>query len=197
MQLWEDVMLFVKERRKASHDKVIGEVGGRFQYDRKTLIRSLEQSAEEVLRTYDEKIEATKLANSLQGAVLRSGLVQLGGIGLGAALAAILSGLALDVTGIVAGIAVVGIGFLVLPDQRRKAKKDLHNKMQELRDGLEDTLGTQFEIELDSSSERLRNAISPYTRFVSSELKHIEEVKSELGKIKDDFQTLRREVEAL
>ena len=161
MRLWEDVMQFVKERRKAGNDKVIGEVGGRFQYDRGTLIGNLEQSAEEVLKNYDEKIDSAALANSLQGAVVRSGLVQLGGIGLGTALTAILSGVVLDLTGLVAGVAVVGIGFLILPDQRRRAKKDLHKKMQKLRDGLEDSLGTQFEFELHSSSERLKNAISP------------------------------------
>ncbi len=197
MQLWEDVMIFVKERRKAGNDQVIGEVGGRFQYNRGNLIHNLEESAGEVLEGYDEKTESAKLASNLQGAVLRGGLMQLGGLGLGAALAAMLSGLALDVTGVVAGLAVVGMGFLVLPNQRRKAKKDLHHKMQELRDGLEDNLGKQFELELSNSSEKLRNAISPYTRFVHSELGHLEELKSELSKVKESLQMLRQEIEAL
>ncbi len=197
MQLWEDVMLFVKERRKAGKDQVIGEVGGHFEYNRKTLIHNLEESAGEVLEGYDEKVESAELANKLQGAVLRGGLMQLGGVGLGTALAAMLSGLALDVTGVLAGLAVVGMGFLVLPNQRRKAKRDLHNKMQELRDGLENNLSKEFELELSNSNEKLRNAISPYTRFVTSELKHLEELESELSKIKDDLHIIKGEVEII
>ena len=45
LQLWEDVMAFVQARRKATREGVMGEVGGKFQYDRDALIRSLSGSA--------------------------------------------------------------------------------------------------------------------------------------------------------
>src|SRR5690606_15103069 len=54
LQFWEDVMRFVNERASASEQRVIGEVGGRFQYDRRALVRSLGERAEDALATYDD-----------------------------------------------------------------------------------------------------------------------------------------------
>ncbi|MEZ4632045.1 MAG: hypothetical protein R2880_15265 [Deinococcales bacterium] len=150
-----------------------------------------------VLTTYDEKLEASKLASSFQGAVVRSGLLQLGGVGLGAAMVAFLSGAALDITGVMAGLAVAGMGLLVLPNQRRKAKKELHTKMQDLRDGLEESLGKQFELELGKANNKLSEAISPYTRFVRSELGRLEDLREELQGSKKDLIALKSEIDNL
>ena len=197
LQVWEDVMGFVQKRQKASQAKVMGEVGSRFQYDRDNLIRNIDDKAQSVLLNYDRKIESAKLAESFQGAVVRSGLLGLGGIGLGAATVAFLSGAMLDITGLALGLAVAGMGLLVLPTRRRKAKKELHNKMQELRDGLESSLASQFDIELSKSNERLDAAISPYTRFVRSELGRLDTVRSELSSKKDELMALRADIEDL
>ncbi len=197
LQLWEDVMAFVKERRKSSREGVMGEVGGKFQYDRDALIRSLGSSAEEILETYDENAESRRLANSLQGAVMQTGLIQVGGIGLGAAAVAFLSGAALDVTGVVAGLAVTSLGLLVLPRRRRAAKRDLHERMQALRDGLEERLGAQFGDELRRATDKVNAAISPYTRFVRSELGRLEDLQGELAKTQSEVQRLSYEVDAL
>ena len=197
LQLWEDVMAFVQERRKASREQIMGEVGGKFQYDRDALIRNLSSSAEEVLDTYDENAESRRLAQSLQGAVMQTGLIQVGGIGLGAAAVAFLSGAALDVTGVVAGLAVTSLGLLVLPRRRRAGKRNLHERMQELRDGLEDSLGARFEDELRRASDKVNAAISPYTRFVRSELGRLEALQGELKENQETLQRLTREVESL
>ena len=197
LNLWEDVMVFVNERRQAGEERVIGEVGGRFQYDREQLIRSLRKSAEEVLETYDDKMEARRLADTLQGAVVQSGIVGVGGIGLGAALVAFLSGAALDITGITLGLTVAGLGLLVIPRRRQAAKKDLHVKMQEMRDSLGASIGRQFEGELRRASEKLHASIAPYTRFVRSELERLDTLQGELEDAEDSLHTLKKDVEAL
>ncbi len=194
LQLWEDVMTFVGERRKASEARVIGEVGGRFQYDRDLLIRNLGESADEALSGFDEREESQRLAEGLQGAVVQSGLVSIGGVGLGAALVAVLHTLALDVTGVVAGLTIAGLGLLVLPRRRQVAKRDLHNKMQSLRDGLAESIGGQFESELARATEKLKAAIAPYTRFVKSELERLESLQTDLNTSDAEVQRLRREV---
>ena len=194
LQLWEDVMTFVGGRRKASEARVIGEVGGRFQYDRDLLIRNLSESADEVLSTFDEREESQRLAEGLQGAVVQSGLISIGGVGLGAALVAVLHTLALDVTGVVAGLTIAGLGLLVLPRRRQIAKRDLHNKMQSLRDGLSTSIGGQFESELARATEKLKAAIAPYTRFVKSELERLENLQTDLNASDAEVQRLRREV---
>ena len=197
LQLWEDVMTFVQERRQASDERVIGEVGGRFQYDRDALIRGLSQSAETVMTSYNEDAESRRLADAMQSSALQTGLIQVGGLGLGAAMVAFLSGAALDATGILAGLTVAGLGFLVLPNRRRSAKRNLHEEMQRLRDGLAESLNGQFERELDRSAEKLNAAISPYTRFVKSEVGRLETLQSELGAATTTLRDLRREVNTL
>ena len=197
LQLWEDVMAFVQGRRQASDERVIGEVGGRFQYDRDALIRGLSQSAETVMTSYNEDAESRRLADAMQSSALQTGLIQVGGLGLGAAMVAFLSGAALDATGILAGLTVAGLGFLVLPNRRRAAKRNLHEEMQRLRDGLSESLNGQFERELDRSAEKLNAAISPYTRFVKSEVGRLEALQNELGANTTALRNLRREVNAL
>lgn len=194
LQLWEDVMSFVNERRKAGEERVIGEVGGRFQYDRETLLRNLRERAEQVLAGFDQRLEAERLANSLQAAVVRTGLLQVGGIGLGAAIVAFLSGAALDVTGIALGVTIAGLGILVLPRRRARAKKELHEKMQALRDGLEESLSAQLEKELERAAEKLSGALLPYTRFVRSELGRMDEMRDQLDELVGRIDDLKREV---
>ena len=84
LQFWEDVMRFVNERTSAAEERVIGEVGGRFQYDRQALVRALRESSEQALETYDDEAEARRLADDLQNAVFRTGLFNVMGIGLSA-----------------------------------------------------------------------------------------------------------------
>ena len=194
LQLWEDIMSFVNDRRKAAEERVIGEVGGRFQYDRESLLRNLRERAEQVLDTYDENQEAERLANSLQAAVVQSGLLSVGGLGLGAAIVAFLSGAALDVTGIALGLTIAGLGVLVLPRRRTRAKHELHRQMQSLRDGLEESLGSQLERELQKASEKLTGALQPYTRFVRSELDRMDDLQASFQEIVERLEKLKREV---
>ncbi len=197
LQLWEDVMTFVNERRAAERERVIGEVGGRFQYDRQVLVRSLHERSETVLEGYDQKAEAARLADSLQSSVVQSGLLEVGGLGLGAAVLAILTTTAIDVTGIALGLALMGVGLLVMPRQRRKAKRELARKMEELRAGLRESLATQVDTELARSQEKLSGAINPYTRFVRAELDRLGELHEELDGFDARMTEVKREVEAL
>ncbi len=197
LQIWEDVMDFVNERRRAGEERVIGDIGGRFSYDRDTLIRSLQRSAEEVLKSYDEERESRRLAETLQSAVVQSGLLQVGGIGLGAAFVAFVSGLALDITGVMAGLTLAGMGLLVLPQRRNKAKRELHVKMQALRDRLDETLRQEFAGEIERSMDRLTVAITPYIRFIRSELARLEGLSGEFDSVTGSLQSMRAEVEAL
>ena len=197
LQLWEDVMNFVNERRAAERERVIGEVGGRFQYDRQVLVRSLHDRSETVLETYDQKAEAARLADSLQSSVVQSGLLEVGGLGLGAAVLAILTTTAVDVTGIALGLALMGVGLLVMPRQRRRAKRELARRMEELRAGLRESLAAQVDTELARSQEKLSGAINPYTRFVRAELDRLGELHGELDGFDERMTTVKREVEAL
>ena len=197
LQLWEDVVGFVSERRKAEDDAVVGEVGGRFRMDRREVLLGLRSRAEDVLDDFDEEREAARLANSLQEAVVRSGLLQVSGLGLGAAVLAFVSGAALDVTGVTLGLAVVGIGALVLPRRRARAKRELHEQLQALRDGLEETLDRQLATELQRAAEALAGAIAPYARFVRGESDRLTSLGETLAADEEAIRALREDVHAL
>ncbi len=197
LNIWEDVIAFVNGRRKAGEDRVIGEIGGRFLYDRDALIRNLRQGAEEIMQTYDEGAEAQRLADKLQQSVFGSGLGVVGGVGLGAAVLALVSSTAWDITGVTLGLTLAGLGLYLIPRRRQQAKKELHTKMQELRDGLSDTIGKQFESELKKSLEKLQAGIQPYTRFVRSELGRLEGLQTELNTVSNNLGNLKRNVESL
>jgi small GTP-binding protein len=197
LNLWEDVMRFVNDRREAGSERMIGEVGGRFQYDRSALIRTLRQSAEEVMATYDEQSEARRLADRLQNSVFQSGISLVGGLGLGAAVLAVVSSAAVDITGVTLGVALAGVGLFVIPRRRQQAKNELHKKMQELRDGLDTSIKRQFAIEKRRASEKLHQAIEPYTRFVRSEIERLEELGEMLEASSQQLTALKREADAL
>jgi small GTP-binding protein len=197
LHIWEDVMRFVQERHKAGKERVIGDIGGRFQYDRETLLRNVSESAESVMTTYDSEDEGRRLAMNLQSGVVQTGLIQASGIGLGALMVALISSAALDVTGILAGLTLVGVGFFVLPQRRAAAKRQLHQQMQSLRDKLSGNLGKQFDGELHRALGKLSSAISPYTRFVRSELERLETLQNELAEMDTSLRQLKLDTEAI
>ncbi len=197
LQLWEDVVGFVQERRSAEDERVVGEVGGRFRMDRREVLGGLRERAEEVLDGWDRDREAERLATSLQLAVVRTGVLQVSGLGLGAAVVAFLSGAALDVTGITVGLAAIGLGALVLPRRRARAKRELHDRMQELRDGLERSLDRQLDAELARAGESLAGAIAPYVRFVEGESERLGTLAEQLEEAAGELAALRREALAL
>ena len=197
LQQWEDVVTFVTERRKAGDERVVGEVGGRFRYDRATLIGALRERAEGVLEGYDVETESRRVAEALQASVLQTGLLEVGGLGLGAAIVALVTTTAWDLTGIAAGLTLMGLGLLVLPRRRAKAKRQLHQQMQTLRDGLEDGLGRQLDEEIQRAAERLTGAVAPYTRFVRAELERLDVLAEELTAVRARLAELRAEAAEL
>jgi len=197
LQLWEDVVGYVAERRSSGDERIVGEVGGRFRMDRRDLLQSLRTQAERVLEGWDERREAERLAQSLQSAVVRSGLLQVSGVGLGAAVLAFVSGAAFDVTGVTLGLAAVGIGALVLPRRRARAKRELHEQMQALRDGLERDLERQLDTELERADAALSGAIAPYVRFVAGESERLEALEVELGHAAGELAARAKEARSL
>jgi hypothetical protein len=197
LQYWEDVMRFVNDRRAVEEERVIGDIGGRFQYDRQSLVAGLRQRAEAALSDFGDEAASRSLADELQNAVFKTGLLNVSGIGLGAAVLAFISTAALDVTGVMLGLTMVTVGLFVLPRQRAKAKRELRDKMQELRDGLEAGLSSQFETEIARSQAALEGAISPYTRFVRAELDRLAVLGSELEELSGRLAQVKAEVELL
>ncbi len=193
-RIWRDVTTYLRERRQAGGaDELIGQADNAFEgfnYNRRALLQQAGEQARTIMQSFDQRAESEKLHQSVREAVARTTLTEIGAVGLGTGLLLVLSGVAADVTGILLAVVMGGVGFYIIPARRRKAKYELRHKLETLRAQLTGVLREQFQHELVVSTERVREAIAPYTRFIRTE-------RDRLGYLQGWFGALRQEINRL
>ena len=197
LRQWEAVMEHLAKRRHEHADRIVGRVGGSFDYDRTRLLDSVGRAANQSIQTYDKDRESTRLAESVQVAVAGTAIAEIGAIGLGAVLTHVAVTAAADFTGILAASTVAALGLFIIPNRRHEAKKDLKAKIVELREQLMTSLTGQFDREIEGSLRRIDEAISPYTRFVRAERDRLATAREELSAVDQGIERLRARVEGL
>ena len=198
LRQWQATLDYLDRHRAKLRDqeeKIIGQVGGPFEYNRRQLLDSVGRAAKEVVMTYDREAEARKLASGVRDAVAGVALMQVGAVGLGALLIAILHTALADFTGILAAGALAVVGLLIIPAKRRRAKSDLYNKLEDLRLRLMAAMTEEFERELARSLQRLREAIAPYTRFVRAEQGKLTRIEADLDGINATLGQIQARIE--
>ncbi|HSK83753.1 MAG TPA: dynamin family protein [Rubrobacter sp.] len=197
LKQWRMVVEYVNRRRQADYDeRLIGEVGDSFEYNRGRLIQSVGKNAQDVVQRYDRERESEKLALSIQGAVTQTAALEVGAVGIGGVVVAIATTRFLDVTGIIAAAIVAGYGLFILPNRRRKAREQFREKTDSLRRRLGEVVRRQFEVESNRSVERMREAIGPYTRFVRSEHARMTRAGEDLAALDAETRALKDEISA-
>lgn len=199
-RLWQDIMEYLDRRRQVSirrDEEMIGSVSRQFDYNRRTLLQSVARTADGIIKTYDRQAEATELSLGLRSAVTQTAIAGASGIGLGAAIVAFATTLAADVTGILAGMALLGLGLYIIPARRARAKHDFDARMQELRTRLHDAMQEQFRKELSNAVSRVQDAIAPYTRFVRSEQQKTTLMQGQVEHLEDEVMQLKRQIEQI
>ena len=194
---WQGVMEYLNRRADQHQDRIVGQLGGQFEFNRRELLASVGRAARDVVATYDRIGEARQLADSVQMAVAQTAIAEVGALGLGTVLVVILHTTLADVSGVLAAGAVAALGLYILPTRRRKAKADLKTKMETLRANLAESLSAEFEQELGRSVRRIREAMAPYTRFVRSERAKLSEIEGRLIQAAADLRALRAQVQEL
>jgi small GTP-binding protein len=197
LKQWRMVVEYVERRRQARYDeRLIGEVGDRFEYNRGQLLQSVGKNATSVVQRYDRERESEQLAASIQGAVAQTAALEVGAVGIGAVIVALATTRFLDVTGLVAAAIIAGYGLFVLPNRRRKARREFREKTDSLRERLGEVIRRQFDAELNRSVERMRDAIAPYTRFVRTEHARMTEASATLSEVGGEIEALKAEIAA-
>src|SRR5829696_5348547 len=187
LKQWHMVVDYVNRRRKAEYDeRLIGDVGDSFEYNRGRLIQSVGKNAQDVVQRYDRERESEKLALSLQGAVTQAAALEVG----------LATTRLLDVTGIIAAAIVAGYGLFILPNRRRKAREEFREKTDSLHKRLGEVVRRQFETESNRSVERMREAIASYTRFVRSEHARMTSAGEDLAALEAETRALKDEISA-
>lgn len=191
---WRSVMDYLRRRADQHADRLVGKVESDFELNRKNLLASIGHNAQRVAESYDREAESLKIAQEVQRAVYQTAAVQVGAIGLGAVLVAILQGVWLDVTGILGASAVAALGLYVLPHKRSQVKAELREQAAELRRQLNSALSRQFETELQENKARLQEAIAPYTRFVRTEREKLEKMDADLRAFRAELTAIRNRI---
>lgn len=194
---WQSVMQYLQRRSEQHADRLVGRVESDFDINRKNLLATIGHNAQRVAESYDREAESLKVAQEVQKAVFQTAAVQVGAIGLGAVLVAVLQGVWLDMTGLLGASAVAALGLYVLPNKRKQVKSELRKQAGELRQQLNHALTSQFENELRASKARLEEAIAPYTRFVRVEREKLEKMNAELERLRTELTAIRNKINAL
>ncbi len=190
LRQWQAVTEHLAERRREHASRIVGDVGS-FQYDRERLIENVVRRSERVVAQYDRAQEAAEIAEQAQSAVAAMAAMEVGAVGLGALITAIATTMAVDVTGLLLAGTVAALGLFIIPARRRKAQKELSEKLSAMRADLALALRTPFEHEMQRSVQRITDAIAPYTRFVRAEKEKLEEVQTELSHLEETLERLR------
>ena len=197
LRQWQAVTEHLALRRQKHADRIVGQVGRSFDFDRTRLLESVGRMAQRSVETYDREGEANRLADSVQVAVAGTALAEVGAIGLGAVLTHLAVTAAADFTGILAAGTVAVLGFFIIPNRRSAAKKDLTEKIATMREQLMTSLTAQFDREIEGSLRRIDEAIGPYTRFVRAERDLLTQAREELNAVTQGLVRLRSRVESL
>ncbi len=193
---WQEVTQHLGRRATLHGDRIVGDIGGSFEINRKQLLQSVGRSVREVVASYDYEAESRQLSDSVRLSLTAMGAVEVGAVGLAAVLLAILSR-ALDPLGLLAAGGMAIAGLFLLPARRRAAKNDLDAKIEAVRQRLRETLTTQFERELQRSLQDIREAVAPYTRFIRVEQDKLVQLDQELDGVALEVRQLRSQLHAL
>src|SRR3954447_6665837 len=169
LRQWQRVQEYIDRRRQVGFaEKVVGSTSGQFAYNRDNLLKTVVQEARHVVDSYDRRAEASLIAQDMRTGVGQA--LAFGGMAaIGVGITLLITSTFIDITGITAAVVSGAIGLFVLPYRKRKAQEQFRARTEELRDRLVEAMEQQFEVELNRSMERIREAIAPYTRFVRLE----------------------------
>lgn len=182
---WQAISSRLAERTRRHEGRVLGapEVGS-FHSERSRLADSVGREAQRVVDTYDKRQEAEAIADQARTAVTTAAAAGGAAVGLGTLVAVAASTAAADVTGIVMASIIGTLGLLVIPARRRKAKREMQEKVSELRQRLATALRTEFERAREHSAARIAQAVEPYSRFVRAERDRWQEARDRLADLR-------------
>ena len=131
---WQAITRKLAERQHEHASRVLGapEVGS-FHNDRAKLMESVGREAQRVVDTYDKRLEGEAIADQARIAVAAAAAAGGAAVGLGTIVTIAASTVAADITGILLASLVLGVGFLIIPARRRRAKALLQEKVGALR----------------------------------------------------------------
>lgn len=190
LQVWQGVGDYLRRHTKPS-DQLIGDGAVPFAYNRQALIRDIVATAGDIVAGYDRSVEAAHVASELRSAVAATAVVQVGAVGVGALIATLLKGAIFDTTGVIAASVIALGGLYIIPNRRATLKRQLRERLADVRLQLVAAIDRQFEQELTRMIARMRDAVAPYARLVAAEVARLDAAEHTLATLREETARIR------
>jgi small GTP-binding protein len=198
LRQWQAVIQHIAERRQEHREHIVGDMGvGSFNYDRERLMDAVGREARREVDTFDKVNEAKLIAQDAQITVATSLAMEVSAVGLGALVAVLATTAAMDVTGILSAGIIAALGLFIIPIRRNIAKRELKEKISEMRTRLLQSLTQAFEKEAARGQVQIREAVAPYSRFVRAESGKFKDAQEQLGSIARELDRLKGSIEEI
>ena len=190
-----DALLVSAGKINAEH--IVGGVNSPQSARRHELIDNVGRHVRTIVESYDRTKEASELAAFVENAVAQTALFEVGAVGIGALVASALMSSALDITGILAAGTLAIVGLFVIPYKRTQAKTNFKEKVSKMRENLLESLTHTFNKESENAVSRMKESVSPYTRFVRTEEERIAKNREMLAAAKMKLSGLRARIDSI
>jgi len=161
-----------------------------FTYDRTRLIDTVRSELESKRKSIDPTVLGGNLVDSARGAVASVLGVQVGSLAIGAAVVSAFSSFIVDITGILATIAVMATAFAILPKKRRDAMKEFNQKVDALIEELTSSVSSQLERDFEGISLQVTDSLVPLKNFYKIEAEKLEESKKRVLDIRKKIELI-------
>lgn len=164
-----------------------------FTYDRTRLIDTVRSELEAKRKSIDPTVLGGNLVDSARGAVASVLGVQVGSLAIGAAVVSAFSSFIVDITGILATIAVMATAFAILPKKRRDAMKEFNQKVDALIEEMTSSVSSQLERDFDGISMQVTDSLVPLKNFYKIESEKLAESKKRVQGIRGKILLIRND----
>ena len=162
-----------------------------FTYDRTRLIDTVRSELETKRKSIDPAVLGGNLVDSARGAVASVLGVQVGSLAIGAAVVSAFSSFIVDITGILATIAVMATAFAILPKKRRDAMKEFNHKIDALIEELTSSVSSQLERDFEGISIQVTDSLVPLKNFYKIESEKLQESKKRVQDIREKIKSIK------
>lgn len=190
-KLWRQVTTMIRQRQEAVSQRA---ETPDFIAARKDVLQGVAERTRRALSGFDREREAKEVGAVLRDAVAQTAIAEIGAVSLGAAIAILFGTMAADFTGLLSAMLLASLGLYIIPARKRKALAQFREKTAELRTRLIQALRSQLDREIVSSTERVREAIAPYTRYVRAEAGRLEAQRVALVSVGESLGRLRAQI---
>lgn len=195
LKQWQTITQKIDDRRHQFHERIIEDQGFRqIRFERQKIIDAVNRESSNFIDQFSKDDEARKIAEQAQMSVAASAAIEAGALGLGAIVTLLATTASADVTGILLAGLTAALGLFIIPAKRKNIKSTFSKKIGEVRNQLSGILTSEFEKQIDQVVNHIQETISPYDRFVRSEIRQLTTAKESATQIQEAVWSSRREI---